>query len=136
MGEGCPGVFAFLGFTHYCGLSPAGRFQLKRRTSKKKLKGKLRDMKDWLRSQLTVPLREVWQLVNAKLAGHFQYYNVNDNWPQLEQFRRHVARLCFRWMRRRSHKGATLSWCGFYAFLSTHPLATPRQITDLIAMAC
>lgn len=135
LGEGRPGVFDFLGFTHYCGLSRAGRFKLKRRTSKKKLKGKLRDMKDWLRSQLTVPLREVWPLINAKLRGHFQYYNVNDNWPQLEHYRRQVSRLCFRWMRRRSHKGTMLSWPDYYEFLSAHELARPHQITDLIAMA-
>ena len=135
LGEGRPGVFDFLGFTHYCGLSRAGKFKLKRRTSKKKLKGKLRDFQDWLRSQLTVPLREVWPLVNAKLSGHFQYYNVNDNWESLELFRRHVSRLCFRWMRRRSQKGKTLSWPNYYAFLSVHPLASPKQITDLIAMA-
>ena len=135
LGEGRPGVFDFLGFTHYCGLSRAGKFKLKRRTSKKKLKVKLRDFQDWLRSQLTVPLREVWPLVNAKLSGHFQYYNVNDNWESLELFRRHVSRLCFRWMRRRSQKGKTLSWPNYYAFLSVHPLASPKQITDLIAMA-
>ena len=135
LGEGRPGVFDFLGFTHYCGLSRAGKFKLKRQTSKKKLKVKLRDMKDWLRSRLTTPLREVWPLVNAKLSGHFQYYNVNDNWESLEKFRRHVSRLCFRWMRRRSQRGKTLSWQNYYDFLSAHPLASPKQITDLIAMA-
>ena len=39
-------MFDFLGFTHYCGQSRAGKFKLKRRTSKKKLRAKLRDMKD------------------------------------------------------------------------------------------
>ena len=125
----------FLGFTHYCGQSRANRFKLKRRTAKKKLKAKLQDMKDWLRSRLIVPLREVWPLVNAKLTGHFQYYNVNDNWPSLEKYRRLVSRLCFRWLRRRSQKGKTLSWSDYYQLLSAHPLATPGRITDLIAMA-
>lgn len=37
LGEGAPKTFDFLGFTHYCGLSRAGKFKLKRRTSKKKL---------------------------------------------------------------------------------------------------
>ena len=135
LGEGRPGVFDFLGFTHYCGHSRANRFKLKRRTSKKKLKAKLQDMKDWLRSRLTVPLREVWPLVNAKLTGHFQYYNVNDNWLSLEKYRRLVSRLCFRWLRRRSQKGKTLSWSDYYKLLSAHPLTTPGRITDLIAMA-
>ena len=39
---------------YVCGLS--GKFKLKRQTSKKKLRTKIRDMKDWLRSLLTVPI--------------------------------------------------------------------------------
>ena len=46
--EGAPGVFDFLGFTHYCGHSRAGKFKLKRRTAKKKFRAKLADMKSWL----------------------------------------------------------------------------------------
>jgi RNA-directed DNA polymerase len=41
-----------LGFTHYCGRSRAGRFKLKRKTSKKKYRAKIADMKSWFRSQL------------------------------------------------------------------------------------
>jgi len=76
----------------------------------------------------------MWQ---TKKSGpwYSQYYNVNDNWPMLEKYRRLVSRLCFRWLRRRSQKGKTLSWPNYYAFLSVHPLASPKQITDLIAMA-
>jgi len=133
-GEGPPGVFDFLGFTHYCGHSRAGRFKLKRRTSKKKLRAKIRDMKDWLRSRLTVPIAEVWPILNAKLAGHYQYYGINDNWSQLLKYRRMVERLSIRWMRRRSQKGRALSWASFYVFEKRHPLATPRRLTDLIAM--
>ena len=44
LGEGSPGTFDFLGFTHYCGHSRAGRFKLKRRTSKKKYRAKITDM--------------------------------------------------------------------------------------------
>jgi group II intron reverse transcriptase/maturase len=134
LGEGRPGVFDFLGFTHYCGHSRAGKFKLKRRTSKKKLRAKLRDMKDWLRSQLTVPIAEVWPILNAKLRGHYQYYGINDNWPQLIKYHRLVERLSFRWMRRRSHKGKTHSWSNFRDFVQQHPLALPRKLTDLIAL--
>jgi len=134
LGEGEPGVFDFLGFTHDCGHSRAGKFKLKRRTSKKKLRAKMRGMKDWLRSHLTVPICEVWPILNAKLAGHYQYYGINDNWPQLLKYQRLVERLSFRWMRRRSQKGKTLSWAKFRHFLQAHPLALPRKLTDLIAL--
>ncbi|MEZ6097788.1 MAG: group II intron reverse transcriptase/maturase [Pirellulaceae bacterium] len=49
-GRRSPGTFAFLGFTHYCGRSRlTNKFKLKRKTAKKKYRGKVRDMKDWLR---------------------------------------------------------------------------------------
>ena len=134
LGEDSPGVFDFLGFTHYCGHSRAGKFKLKRRTSKKKLRAKVRDMKDWLRSQLTVPIAEVWPILNAKLRGHYQYYGINDNWPQLMKYQRLAERLSFRWMRRRSHKGKTHSWSNFRDYVTQHPLAFPRRLTDLIAL--
>jgi hypothetical protein len=41
-----PGTFDFLGFTHYCGHSRAGRFKLKRKTSSKKLRNKFADLKE------------------------------------------------------------------------------------------
>ena len=74
MNEGKPGVFDFLGFTHYCGHSRAGKFKLKRKTAKKKFRQKLNAMKDWLRSNLTTPIAELWQTLNRKLQGHYQYY--------------------------------------------------------------
>ncbi|HQX52842.1 MAG TPA: hypothetical protein PLR25_23175 [Planctomycetaceae bacterium] len=59
----------------------------------------------------------MWQ---TKKSGpwYSQYYNVNDNWPMLEKYRRLVSRLCFRWLRRRSQKGKTLSWSDYYQLLS------------------
>ena len=72
LGEGSPGTFDFLGFTHYCGTSRAGKFKLKRKTAKKKLKAKVRDLKTWFRFHLTTPLSEVWKTLNAKLRGHYR----------------------------------------------------------------
>ncbi|MDA1054929.1 MAG: reverse transcriptase domain-containing protein [Planctomycetota bacterium] len=79
-GEGAPGTFDFLGFTHYCGHARSGRFKLKRRTSTKKLRAKLLDLKTWFHSMLTTPIEEVWSTLNAKLCGHYQYYGINDSW--------------------------------------------------------
>jgi group II intron reverse transcriptase/maturase len=134
LGEGTPGTFDFLGFTHYCGRSRAGRFKLKRKTSKKKYRAKIADMKSWFRSQLTTPIIEVWGTLRSKLQGHYQYYSVNDNWPHLMKYFGAVRRLSFRWMRRRSQAGANLSWTAFYAYEARHSLPMPRKITDLIAM--
>lgn len=135
LGEGSPGTFDFLGFKHYCGLSRSGKFKLKRRTSVTKYGAKVRELKDWFRSQLTVPIRDVWPTLVRKLQGHFQYYHVNDNWPMLMQFREAARRLGLRWMRRRSQKARDLSWEAYGRYLEHHPLPMPKRMKDLIAMA-
>jgi group II intron reverse transcriptase/maturase len=134
-GEGAPGTFDFLGFTHYCGRSRhKGKFRLKRKTAKKKYRGKIRDLKQWFRRNLTTPLTEVWSTLNAKLRGHYQYYGINDNWSWLMKFRHAAKQLAFRWLNRRSQKKSK-TWAQFDAYMSHFPLATPKRLTDLIAMA-
>jgi len=133
LGEGSPGTFDFLGFTHYCGRSRTGRFKLKRKTAKKKYRGKIRDLKHWFRRQRTTPLPEVWTRLNAKLRGHYQYYGVNDNWSQLMTYRQTAKQLAFRWLNRRSQKKSK-TWEQFDAYQARFPLATPKKLTDLIAM--
>lgn len=132
MNEGKPGVFDFLGFTHYCGHSRAGKFKLKRKTSKKKFRQKLQTMKDWLRMNLTSPIVQVWQTLNRKLQGHFQYYGVSDNWDSLLSYRDKVIELVSRWIGRRSQR--SMSKTDFFKqYLPGHPLAKPRRLTNLFA---
>ncbi len=44
-------------------------------------------MREWIRSHLTVPAAELWRTVNRKLAGHYAYYYVSDNWDLVREFR-------------------------------------------------
>ena len=132
-GESAPGTFDFLGFTHYCGRSRAGRFKLKRKTSGKKLRVKLQEMRLWFHHQLSTPVGEMWQVLNAKLRGHYQYYGINDNWPLLMAYRSKVRRMAKRHLSRRSQK-SYVNWDDFNRFTERHPLASPTRLTDLIAM--
>ncbi len=43
-------TFDFLGFTHYCGKTRKGKFKLGRRTARKKLTQKLKEMNRWLKA--------------------------------------------------------------------------------------
>ena len=130
MNEGKPGVFDFLGFTHYCGHSRAGKFKLKRKTAKKKYRQKLQAMKDWLRMNLTTPIAQVWQTLNRKLQGHYQYYGVSDNWDYLLSYRDKVIELVSRWVGRRSQR--SMSKTDFFKqYLPGHPLVKPRRLTNL-----
>jgi len=133
-GEGAPQTFDFLGFTHYCGTSRAGRFKLKRKTSTRKLRIKLLDLNRWFWRQLETPIGEMWHTLDAKLRGDYQYYGINDNWPLLMAYRDHARRMAKRHIRRRS-QNSYFSWAKFNAFLEQNPRVSPHRLTDLIVMS-
>ena len=133
-GEGTPGTFDFLGFTHYCGRSRAGKFKLKRRTSGKKYRQKLLEMRRWFQSQLDVPVGEMWQTLNAKLRGHYQYYGINDNWPMLMAYRNRARVMVKRHLSRRS-QNSYVNWTHLDRLTERYPLVNPHRLTDLIAMS-
>ena len=81
---------------------------------------------------MTTPVADVWETLNAKLRGHYQYYGINDNWPWLIRYQRAAMKLAFRWLNRRSQKTST-NWENFYTYLERHPLAGPVKLKDLIA---
>ena len=129
---GAPETFDFLGFTHYCGLSRAGKFKLKRKTSGKKMRVKLREIRVWFYHQLSTAVGEMWKTLNAKLRGHYQYYGINDNWPMLMAYRNKVRVMAKRHLSRRS-QNSYVSWGDFNRFTDLHPLANPKGLKDLIA---
>ncbi|MEM1226549.1 MAG: reverse transcriptase domain-containing protein [Planctomycetota bacterium] len=133
-GEGSPETFDFLWFTHYCGHSRSGLFKLKRKTSTKKLRMKLMELRRWFASQLSTPIGEMWQSLKAKVRGHYQYYGINDNWPMLMVFRGAALRMAKRHLSRRSQK-SYVNWPDFYRFVDAYPLPLPPRVVDLIAMA-
>ena len=70
---------------------------------------------------------------SARSGGRYQYYGVNDNWSQLMMYRQTAKQLAFRWLNRRSQKKSK-NWGQFDAYQARFPLATPKKLTDLIAM--
>ena len=97
--------FDFLGFAFYNAKSRNGRYRLGIRTSKKKLKVKQQEIKNWLRSRLTMPVDETMRLLNKKLMGHCQYYGVNGNLDALSKFYQYAYWRCLWMLRRRSQRG-------------------------------
>jgi RNA-directed DNA polymerase len=104
-GRGKPETFDFLGFTHICGRSRKGRFQLLRRTSRKRVQRKLSEVKAELRRRLHRPVPEVGRWLRSVIQGHINYYGVPLNYAALSSFRYQII---WRWRRalsRRSQKG-------------------------------
>jgi group II intron reverse transcriptase/maturase len=133
-GEGSPETFDFLGITHYCGRSRAGKFKLKRKTSGKKYRQKVLELRRWFTSQLDVPIGAMWQTLNAKLRGHYQYYGINDNWPMLMAYRNKARVMVKRHLSRRS-QASYVNFTHLDRLTERHPLVNPQRLTDLIAMS-
>ena len=108
-GLGKPETFRFLGFTHICGESRSGRFQLKRITDSKRSRAKLRALRGELLKRRDQPVPEQGRWLASVLRGHANYYGVPGNQRALYAFRSEVVRLWRRALRRRSQR-ARLTW--------------------------
>jgi len=82
---------------------------VKRRTVRKRLQAKLRDVKTELRRRLNVPVRKVGEWLASVLRGHYRYYGVGGNFEALSRFRYAVGQLWHRTLQRRSQK-ASVKW--------------------------
>ena len=103
-GLGKPESFNFLGFTFICGKSRQGRFQLKRKTQRDRMRTKLREVKEELRRRMHQPIPEQGRWLRQVITGFFAYHAVPTNSAALSAFRYHVTYLWRRSLRRRSQK--------------------------------
>jgi|HubBroStandDraft_2_1064218.scaffolds.fasta_scaffold62523_1 RNA-directed DNA polymerase len=103
-GEEKPETFDFLGFTHICAKSRAGRFMVRRQTMKKRLRAKLSEVKTELRRRITQPIPEQGEYLRAVLTGHARYYGVPGNGAALQSFRAQLSWLWGRTLRRRGNR--------------------------------
>jgi RNA-directed DNA polymerase len=124
----------YLGFTHYWGRSRTGKVRLKRKTSKKRLRRALVEINQWLRQERnTRKLRDLWQVLASKIRGHLTYFGVTDNSRALEQFRRAVRQLLFKWLNRRSQR-RSFTWEGFARYEARYPLPRPQRLVSLYSV--
>jgi group II intron reverse transcriptase/maturase len=120
-----PETFDFLGFTHIAGQDRNGRFQLKRRSSRKKRRAKLAQLKEECERRRHDHVREQHAWLRQVLNGHYRYYGVPTNYQTLAQFRRRVRAMWHWSLSRRSQRGR---WrrARRDAFDERFPLPLPR----------
>lgn len=106
-GEGKPETFNFLGFTHICGKTRAGTYQLERRTIQKRMRAKLQEVKAELRRRWHLPIRDQGKWLGSVVRGYFAYYAVPTNFHALQAFRRELEKHWFRALRRRGQRDRT-----------------------------
>ncbi len=125
MGEGKPATFDFLGFTHYCGKSKQGSFRIKRKTSRKKIQGKLKETKEWLKSNRNKDIHTIMDRFKRSLIGYYNYYCITDNSQSVNNFKDKIQYLLFKWLNRRSQR-KSFTWDKYRLFLDKYPLPLPR----------
>lgn len=106
-GLGKPETFDFLGFTHICGRSRRGSFQLKRKSRSDRMRATVRAVKEALRRRMHEPIEEQGRWLGQVVRGFFAYHAIPTNSAALYAFRYHITDVWRRTLRWRSQKDAT-----------------------------
>lgn len=102
--KGTKDNFDFLGFTFYNGTTAEGKYRPVIITSKKKLKQKRQNVKKWLYANMHNPIPTVGEKLKAKILGHYNYYGINGNYVELNEFYKYIKRTWFKTLRKRGQK--------------------------------
>jgi len=63
-------------------------------TARKKYTQKLKELNKWMKSvRNLVELKEWWQVLRLKLYGHYRYYGISGNMPQMRTYYAQTLRL-------------------------------------------
>jgi len=108
--EGKPETFDFLGFTHICSKKKNGRFTIYRKTITKRLRDKIKKVRETLLRERHRPVSEHGAWLRAVMQGHFNYYGVPGNRKALDTFRKQIQFSWLHALRSRSQKALTLTW--------------------------
>ena len=112
-GEGKPESFDFLGFTHSCATTRAGKFKLRRQTIANRVRAKLHEIRDELRRRMHHPAAVTGKWLRSVVQGYLNYFAVPGNSGMCDIFRTEVNRAWRFVLRRRSHKAKLFNWKRF-----------------------
>jgi RNA-directed DNA polymerase len=102
-------TFNFLGFTCYWGKARKGFWRLKFTSRRDRFTAKLKGLRKFLWENLNRDSTEVLKITMLVIRGWINYHNISDNGRKVEAFRRHSARIIFKWFNRRGRKHP-ISW--------------------------
>jgi group II intron reverse transcriptase/maturase len=108
-GLGKPETFNFLGFTHICGRSRKGTYQIRRHTRRDRMRAALKEIKEELRRRMHQSISEQGRWLGQVVRGYFAYHAVPTNERKMSAFHHFVMKLWRRALRRRGQRDYT-SW--------------------------
>ena len=124
-------MFTFLGFTHYCGHTRNGYFKVKRCTSMKKFRLKLRQYTEWIRkARSDFPTGKLMRKAKSRIQGHLNYYAITDNCKMCVSYNYWLTGITFKWLNRRSQR-RSYNWKEFRQMLENIKWPGVRIKVDL-----
>jgi group II intron reverse transcriptase/maturase len=121
------GTFDLLGFTHYWARSRQGRWVIRRRTAKDRLRRALQRISMWCQEHRHHPVRWQHSELARKVSGHMAYYGITGNVAQLSHFVHEAGRLWHKWLCRRG-RSSKMNWDRFNLLLQRYPLPRVRIV--------
>src|SRR5437588_12180205 len=85
--EDKPETFDFLGFTHISAKNGIGRFTVRRKTIRKRMRAKLRQIKQELHTRMHDPVPRTGEWLKSVVQGYFNYHAVPGNLESLAALR-------------------------------------------------
>ncbi len=111
--------------THICARSRKGKFTVRVRTARKRMKRAMRRVAEWCQRNRHLPVEEQHKVLIRILRGHYAYYGRRGNLLSLSQFFRFVKKIWHKWLQRRAQR-RRFTWSAYDEFLRRHPLPRPR----------
>ena len=108
-GQRKPETFDFLGFTHICGKDQHGRFQLLRKTSRRRMTAKLAAVKTEVKRRRHRPIPTQGKWLGSVVRGYFAYHAIPNNTWRMRSFRERILRMWLQALRRRS-QSSRVTW--------------------------
>ena len=103
-GLGKPETFAFLGFIHICSTTRTGKFLLRRKSRRDRMRTTLKAIKDRLARRMHESIPKLGNWLRQVVRGYYAYHAVPTNLQSLSAFRHSVQRLWGAALRRRGQK--------------------------------
>lgn len=99
--------------------------RVKRKTSKKKLAKKSREINAMIRDMRFLEINRIVKKLNEVLTGYYHYYGITDNSRSLNSFNNVVWFRLFYWLNRRSQRRSYTKE-GYKELMRQFPLVRPR----------
>ncbi|MFL5073322.1 MAG: group II intron reverse transcriptase/maturase [Xanthobacteraceae bacterium] len=108
-GHGKPETFNFLGFTFICSKTRRGKFLIKRKSRRDRMRVKVQAIKQELRRRMHQPIPAQGKWLAQVVSGYFNYHAVPTNTRALVVFRHRITLLWRRVLRQRG-QNTTPPW--------------------------